>query len=125
MTKKATEDSDFVYFESDFQQNEKQITFKFPNGSIILNGNDVISEGKNHQIRKGAEISPNSIADFRECNCQIKIPPTGKVEKISKHGCDTTCFGVVMVCHYCVYNEAGVFISEKSEVCGVCVGLPF
>jgi hypothetical protein len=103
-----------------------QVVFTFPSGSIALHQNDVVTTGNDLTIRKGAEVTflEKSFNPF-ECKCDIKILPTGREEKISKHGCETTCFGVVLVCHYCVYDVAGVFKEEKSEICGVCVGVPF
>lgn len=32
---------------------------------------------------------------------------------------------LVMICHECVYDQNGTYLSEKSSVCGICIGTRF
>jgi hypothetical protein len=35
------------------------------------------------------------------------------------------CFGVVLVCTNCCYDQFGRLSGDETEVCGACLGLPF
>lgn len=123
----SSEDENFVYFQSEFIKKEELTIFTFSNGTIAISNKDIASDDNQHTLKKGAQITliDGSEVSAISNDCPVKIPPTGREEKVSQQGNETTCYGVVMVCNYCVYNEVGVFTGTKKEVCGVCVGLPF
>jgi hypothetical protein len=37
----------------------------------------------------------------------------------------TDCYGVVLMCNSCCYDENGIFEEETSDACGACLGVPF
>jgi len=72
-------------------------------------------------LRNGAEL-----INFKELNPHLKIatncPPFGGPGE--KRMYDSKCYGVVLICSYCVYDGNGHFEKDTSNVCGGCVGVP-
>jgi hypothetical protein len=57
--------------------------------------------------------------------CDRSTPGTGKPQKLSHPVKPSACYGVVMMCNHCAYDEEGSFVSSGSQPCGVCVGADF
>ena len=53
------------------------------------------------------------------CPAVVPIGP----DKIPHPENPTDCYGVVMTCNYCEYNEAGRFVEAGWEACGVCMDI--
>ena len=51
--------------------------------------------------------------------CPARQPSAGRILDPEK---PQSCFGVVMACNYCEYDEGGEFKRSGMEACGVCVG---
>ena len=100
-------------------------------GSFTISRQDVKFEGNKIFIKVKAKVTvtldpseedPNLLS---HCNCKNTIPGTGRDEIIPKFGCETKCFGVILICYYCIYGPGGVLKGEESSICGACIGFPF
>lgn len=81
---------------------------------------DLISTDK-ILIRKGARIKTYINDKFFKApgGCRDYDAPNSCYEE------SNTCIVVVLSCHYCCYDEVGFYKEDYSEVCGVCIGVPF
>lgn len=109
---------------------DNEIIVHFTLGSFSINKEDVNFNAEKLRLKKGAiikvlEDNTMTLKVMSPCNCSNRIAATNREERIPKYGCETKCFGVVMVCYYCVYDGGGVLIGEESKICGACVGIPF
>jgi hypothetical protein len=59
----------------------------------------------------------NSIIPQAECN-PYSAPN-------SCYNSSVDCYGVVLICEYCCYDEFGRLSEDGTEVCGACFGFPF
>lgn len=123
-------ETEWVDCDANFTQNNDRILLNFPSGSFLIGSSDVKFSENKLLLKTGAniEILENSDDTMKLSgprNCSNRIPATNREERIPKYGCETKCFGVVMVCYYCVYDAGGVLRGEESKICGVCVGIPF
>lgn len=102
-------------------KNESETCISYNSTKVVFeNPGDVISADK-FLIRKGAKFKTY-------INDKLFTAPNGCRDFDAPDSCyleSTTCIIVVLSCHYCCYNEVGLYRDDYSEVCGVCVGGPF
>ena len=135
--------NEWVVFRGEVEEAEDKYYLKTPptSGSFKIAKDDVrITVDGTVELRKGASVYPVTVPVHPEPSepnhmhafgdptpgCGFSIPPTGKPEKAQKAAPNgTTCYGVVLVCHYCNYGANGIYTGDSSEVCGACIGFPF
>lgn len=129
---KLETEPEWIPFIGEIIDKEEEYQLVVPTGGTFLikkefvkTKNDKISIKIQSSISILSEPRPVTVSTLRDCNCSNTIPPTNREERIPKFGCETKCFGVVLVCYYCIYGPGGVLQGEESNVCGVCVGFPF
>jgi len=57
--------------------------------------------------------------------CDPRLPATGHTQKVPDPVKPAACYGVVLFCNYCVYDESGQFKNSGTQLCGACVQKSF
>ena len=84
--------------------------------------NDFIQIGDKNLFRKGSlvdvSVNGNPITVKNDDCRTYDAPDSCYLES-------TSCAILVLICHYCCYDDTGFYKESKSEACGVCIGVPF
>lgn len=132
------EESEWLPFKGVAEDDNDNYILKAPKGfgSFQISRQDAQINGEDIQVRKGAQVTiiekPDDTlqpVEFRSADgcrpCSVRLPATGSPFKVPHQGCESVCYGLVLVCQYCNYDANGINTGESSEVCGACIGFPF